>query len=141
MSAGGHGEPAGEGPVLFLPLLSCLLPAEGTGRKQPHSCSGPLSGALHHPASFIVSFHVLRDGFPGDVQRWGPRAGGVAGCGVCPGATRGWRNLLGLLSLLSVPSRGGEPGLCSLLRAEAPRKQVSPFTSAGAQLDPSMKPA
>lgn len=56
------------------PLLLCLLPVEGTGRKQPYSCSGPLSGALNGPAHFIVSFHILWT-FPGDVQRWGPRAG------------------------------------------------------------------
>ena len=48
------------------PLLLCLLPVEGTGRKQPHGCSGPISGALSSLVSFIVSFHVLRAAFPGD---------------------------------------------------------------------------
>lgn len=88
----------------------CLLPVEGTGRKQPHSCSGPLSGALNGPANFIVSFHILQAVFPGDIQRWGPGGGEVllAAWGL-PGSHAGWRNLLGLLSLLYMPSCRGKP--------------------------------
>lgn len=57
-------EPEGAGPVLFLPLLLCLLPVEGTGRKQPRSCSGPLSGALTAlQVSLLVSM------FPSPVPR------------------------------------------------------------------------
>lgn len=73
-------EPEGAGLVLFLPLLLCLLPVEGTGRKQPRSCSGPLSGALTAlQVSLLVSM------FPSPIPReraevgtWG--WGGPVGC-------------------------------------------------------------
>lgn len=120
------------------PLLLCLLPVEGTGRKQPHSCSGPLSEALEGPASFIVSFHVLWAAFPGDVQRWGPGAGeALLAVRGLPGSHVGLEESAGVaVSPLRNPA-----GLCLLLGTEAACKQVSWFTRAGSQLNPSLKPA
>lgn len=67
----------GTGPVPS-PTAVCLLLVEGTGRKQPHGCSSPLSGSLNSPSSSIVNVHILWAAHPGDAWRWGHAASSAA---------------------------------------------------------------
>lgn len=118
----------GEGPVLFLPLLLCLLPVEGLGRKQPLAAPAPYLGPL---AALRVS--LLVSTFSACSQ--GTCGGGDRGLGALLAVGPAWQphgagGICWVCCLLSVLSHRGKPcwscARCSVLRLLASKSEPVP---------------
>lgn len=110
MSARGQGELAGEGPVLFLTPAVVYSLWKGREGNSLTAALAPYLGPLTALQISLLASTFSRLCSQGTYRGGDPGLGRCCWlCGACLAATRGWRNLLGLLSLLYVPSRSGKP--------------------------------
>lgn len=118
----------GEGPVLFLPPLSCLLPVEGLGRKQPLAAPAPYLGPL---AALGVS--LLVSTFSACSQ--GTCGGGDRGLGALVAVGPAWQlhgagGICWVCCLLPMLSHRGKlcwsRARCSVLRLLASKSELVP---------------